>query len=234
MIKEIIVAGIKLHNYSAIENLTRIIKNLEANVFTSIEEVYMKTVLLAKEDETVKEVLESVDVTVIAEAGILDAVGQLAMLRRAEIERREFFVQLMKILERNGYTIYILGDDEKETQTAEAYLAEAFPRLKIVGTQVLSPTAATEDKTINEMNMLAPDVVLSVLSSPAQEQFFQKYRSMLLTKIWYGVGVQKLVETRVTFWTRLTKFFREHTLKRYVEEEQQMQEEEPNEPESEE
>lgn len=63
MIKEITIAGIKLNNYSALENLTQIVKNLQNNVFTTVEDVYMKTILLAKEDESVKETLESMDIT---------------------------------------------------------------------------------------------------------------------------------------------------------------------------
>ena len=199
MIKEITVAGIKLHNYNVLENLTRITRNLEANVFTTIEEVYMKTVLLAKEDESVKEVLESIDVTVIAETDILDAVGQATMLRRAEIERREFFFQFMKILERNGYTMYILGDDSKEVENAQQYIAESFPRMKVVGTQVLDKESGAEDKIINQINMIAPDVILSVFQSPVQEYFLMKYGKMLLAKIWYGIGVQKISGERLTF-----------------------------------
>ena len=199
MIKEITVAGIKLHNYNVLENLTRITRNLEANVFTTIEEVYMKTFLLAKEDESVKEVLESIDVTVIAETDILDAVGQATMLRRAEIERREFFFQFMKILERNGYTMYILGDDSKEVENAQQYIAESFPRMKVVGTQVLDKESGAEDKIINQINMIAPDVILSVFQSPVQEYFLMKYGKMLLAKIWYGIGVQKISGERLTF-----------------------------------
>lgn len=63
MIKEITIAGIKLNNYSALENLTQIVKNLQNNVFTTVEDVYMKTILLTKEDESVKETLESMDIT---------------------------------------------------------------------------------------------------------------------------------------------------------------------------
>jgi len=221
MIKEIIVAGIKLHNYSVLENLTQIAKNLEANVFTTIGEVYMKTVLLAKEDESVKESLESLDVTVIAEVGILDAVGQATILRRAEIERREFFFQLMKILERNGHTVCILGDDSVEVETVGQYLAEEFPRMKVVGSQVLELVSETEDKVINDMNMLAPDVILSVLSSPVQEHFLKKHKPMLLAKIWYGVGSQRIVGTRLTFSARVKKFLGKHMFKRYVEQQVQ-------------
>ncbi len=221
MIKEILVAGIKLHNYTVLESITQIIKNLESNVFTTIEEVDMKTVLLAKEDESVKETLESVDITVIAEVGILDAVGQSTMIRRAEIERREFFFQLMKILERNGYTIYILGDDAKEVEIANQYFADEFPRMKVVGAQLLEGVADAEDKVINDINMMAPDVILSLLSSPVQERFLNEYKLMLLTKIWYGLGSQKLVGARLTFGTKVLKFLRKHMLKRYVEEEKE-------------
>ena len=223
MIKEIIVAGIKLHNYTVPENLTKIVKNLESNVFTAIEEVDMKTVLLAKEEESVKETLESIDVTVIAETGILDVVGQATLIRKAEIERREFFFQLMKILERNGYTVYILGEDSKEVQMAEAYIVDAFPRMKILDSQVLDKVLGIEDKIINDINMLAPDVILSVLPSPMQEQFLKKYKQMLLTKIWYGVGAQKIAGTRLTFGAKVLKFFREHMLKRYIAEGQAQQ-----------
>ena len=221
MIKEIIVAGIKLHNYTVLENLTQIAKNLEANVFTTIEEVYMKTILLAKKDESVKETLESVDVAVIAETGILDAVGQSTIFRRAEIERREFFFQLMKILERNGHTVCILGDDLKEVEMAGQYIAEEFPRMKVVGVQVLDEVSDTEDKVVNDINTLAPDVILSVLPSPKQELFLKEYKRMLLAKIWYGVGAQKIAGGRLTFSAKIMKFLRKYTLKRYVQEEKE-------------
>ena len=94
MIKEITVAGIKLNSYTALENLMQISKNLDNNIFTTVEEVYMRTLLLAKEDEVVKDVVEGLDITVIAENGIWDAAEENSSLRRREIERREFFFYL--------------------------------------------------------------------------------------------------------------------------------------------
>lgn len=225
MIKEITVAGIKLYNYSALENLSQIAKNLEANVFTTIEEVHMKTILLAKEDESVKETLESADVTVIAEAGVLDAVGQATILRRAEIERREFFFQLMKILERNGYTVYVLGESEKEVEESCQYIADVFPRMKVIGSNALAEIAGAEDGVVNDINMLAPDVIISVLPSPVQERFLKEYKSMFLTKIWYGIGAEKIAGQKLTFGTKLLKFMRQMMLKIYVKEEKEQTEE---------
>lgn len=224
MIKEIIVAGIKLYNYNVLENLTQIAKNLENNVFTTVEEVYMKTILLAKEDESVKEALESMDVTVISEAGILDAVGQATILRRAEIERREFFFQLMKVFERNGYTVYILGEEDKEVVDAAQYIADEFPRMKLVGSNALTEIAGAEDGVINEINMIAPDVIISVLPSPLQERFLKEYKTMFLTKIWYGIGAGRISGNRYTLGAKFMKFFRKLTLKQYVKEDIQQAE----------
>lgn len=218
MIKEISVAGIKLNNYSVLENLTKIAKNLESNVFTTIEEVHMKTVLLAKEDESVKETLESMDVTIIAEVGVLDAVGQATILRRAEIERREFFFQFMKILERNGYTVYILGQDEKEVEEARQYMTEVFSRLKVIGSMILSEVEGEGDGFVNDINLLAPDVIISVLPSPLQEKFIKDYKPMLLAKIWYGIGEGRISGTVLTFRAKILKYFRKHTLTKYVKE----------------
>ena len=203
------------------ENLSQIVKNLNANVFTTIEEIHMKTILLAKEDESVKETLEFVDVTIIAENGILDAVGQSTILRRAEIERREFFFQLMKILERNGYTVYVLGEQEQEVQEACGYIADEFPRVKIAGANALEESADAEAGVVNEINMVAPDVIISVLPSPKQEHFLRKYRSMFLTKIWYGIGAEKIQGHKHTFGMKFVKFIRKMLLKNYMKEEKE-------------
>ena len=224
MIKEIIVAGVKLNNYSVLENLTQIAKNLETNVFTTIEEIYMKTILLAKEDETVKDTLESMDITVISEIGILDAVGQATILRKAEIERREFFFQLMKILERNGHTVYVLGEAEKEVSEACQYIADEFPRMQVIGSVALAEIAGAEDGIVNDINMLAPDVIISILPSPMQERFLKEYKAMFLAKIWYGIGAEKIAGTRLTFLAKIKKFFRKLILNRYVKEEEAIEE----------
>lgn len=188
MIKEITVAGIKLNNYTALENLSRIGKNIDNNAFIAIQEVYMRTLLLAQEDDMVKKALEMTDVTVVSEVGILDAVGQTTIFQKHEIERREFFFQLMKILERSKFTVFILGDEEKEVEQAVSYISGEFPRLQIAGAEILGENP---EDVVNEINLQAPKAIISVLASPLQEKFFVENRAMLSAKIWYGMGSGK-------------------------------------------
>lgn len=214
--KEIIIAGLKLKNDSVTESLAHVTKNYQEHIFTTIEEVDMRTILLTKEDATVREVVESVDMTVLTESGILDAAGQGSILRRAEIDRREFFFQFMKITERNGYTIYIVGETEKEIADVSCYIEDEFPRIKVAGTKALGQSKGIEDAVINEINMVAPDVMLCILPSPKRESFLKEYKSMLFTKIWYGADADKIAGLKLTFPAQIMKFFRKLTLKQYL------------------
>ena len=106
MIKEITIAGITLDNYSVRESIIMVEKCLSANFFTTIEEVSMKTLFLATEDSVVKETLEKMDMTVIAETEMLEVMEQLTMQRKYEIEEHEFFFQLMRRIDRNKKSVF--------------------------------------------------------------------------------------------------------------------------------
>lgn len=216
MIKEITVAGIKLNSYTALENLTKIGTNLDNNIFTTVEEIYMRTLLLAKEDEVVKNEVEALDVTVIAENGVWDAAGENTSLRRREIERREFFFQIMHILERNKYSIFVLGEETQEVVLTCEYIAEEFPRLNIAGAMALEECAGADEGMINDINLLAPDVIISVLPSPRQEHFLAENKRMLSTKLWYGIGSGKIAGQKHSLKHMFLKMLRKYKLMNYI------------------
>lgn len=216
MIKEIIVAGIKLNSYTALENLTQIGKRLDSNVFTTVEEIYMRSLLLAKEDEVVKETIEALDVTVIAENGVWDAVGENTGLRRREVEKREFFFQLMRILQRNNYSVYVLGETVQEVAQSCEYIADEFPRLKVIGQKALEECIGADEGIINDINMAAPDVVISVLPSPIQEHFLAEHKSMMSTRLWYGIGSGKIAGQKHSLKYMILKKLREYRLMNYI------------------
>ena len=216
MIKEINVAGIKLNSYTALENLTQIGNNLDNHIFTTVEEVDMRTLLLAKEDEVVKKVIEELDVTVIAENGIWDAAGVNTSLRRREVERREFFFQLMHILERNKYSVFVLGDGVQELALTCEYIAEEFPRLNVVGAIALEECVGADEGIINDINLLAPDLVISILPAPRQEHFLAENKRMLSTRLWYGIGSGRIAGQKHSLKIMLLKMLRKHRLMHYV------------------
>lgn len=215
MIKEINVAGIKLNNYSVHEQLMQVEKNMVENVFTSIEDIYMRTLLYAKEDEIVKSEIESMGITVIADAEILEAAEASTILGKREIETREFFFQLMKRVERNGMSVFIVGDSHKDALVALEYLREEFPRMILKGYRLMDESIASHENVINEINMIAPDVIVSVLPSPDQEHFLADHKGMISAKIWYGLGRGKIDGQKHSLSTMFWKKFRLYKLKKY-------------------
>lgn len=216
MIKEITVAGIKLNNYFSHEKLMQVEKNLAVNAFTVIEDVYMRTVLLAKEDATVKEVIESIDITEIADGEILDAVNANTIFTQKEIETKEFFFQLMRRVERSGMSVFVVAEKESEAEATLSYLSDEFTRMKIAGYQVLDESIATHEEVINKINMIAPDVIVSVIASPAQEHFLADHKGMISAKIWYGIGSGKMARQKHSLSAIFWKKFRHHKLLKYV------------------
>ena len=109
MIKTIDFAGIELDNYTVREMIMNVEKDMSDHGFHTIEEVNMDTLMLAETDELVRKAIGFAEHTVIAENGILEAVGAGSYQHRHEIEHHDFFFELMKRVERNHQTVFVIG-----------------------------------------------------------------------------------------------------------------------------
>ena len=137
-----------------------------------------------------------------------------------EIEKREFFFQLMRILQRNHYSIFVLGETVQEVTESCEYIAEEFPRLQVVGAKALEECVGAEEGIINDINMAAPDVVISVLPSPNQEHFLAEHKAMMSTRLWYGIGSGKIAGQQHSLKYMLLKRLRQYRLMKYVKNEE--------------
>jgi N-acetylglucosaminyldiphosphoundecaprenol N-acetyl-beta-D-mannosaminyltransferase len=216
MIKTINVAGIRLDNYTVREAIMNVEKGLDDHGFHTIEEVNMDTLMMAETDEVIREALEAVEYTVIAEVGILDAVKASNYQRRHEIEHRDFYCEMMKRIERNHKSLFLIGDGVEETQQMRSRIEELYPRCTIVGTEALEECAGATDNIVNLVNSLAPDVILSILPSPKQEHFLMQYRDKLSAGLWYGIGGAALGEEKHRLRDTVRNLIRVHKFEKQV------------------
>lgn len=216
MIKEIRVAGIKLGNYTVRESLMKIDRALYDKSFTMVEEINMRTLFLAREDEVVKQIIEALDITVIGENGILDAAGEHSLQRKYEIEENEFFYQLLKRMERNNKRIFLLGETEPEIKRAKEFITDEFPKANIAGVLALEKLQGSEEAIINEINAEAPEIIISVLPSPKQEYFLASHKDKLSVNLWYGIGDGKFAKRKHRITTAFIKLFRVRKLMQYI------------------
>ena len=211
MIKTIDITGIELNNYTVHESIMLLEKHISGNLFHSVEEVTMDTLLLAENDERVRRALELLDDTVIAEISILDATGKHSAQRRHEVENHTFFYELMKRLERNHKNVFLLGKTEEELEEMKEFLLEYYPRMQFAGMEAMDNCVGELDAIVNEINAATPDAVVSILPSPEQEYFLVDHRDKISAVLWYGRGSGKPVHKKPGI---LPAFF--HALKKRI------------------
>lgn len=216
MIKKIDIAGIQLDNYTVREMIMKIDRCMSERAFTTVEEINMDTLHLAASDDEVKQAIEVLDYTVIAETGILSAASADTLQRRHEIEDHDFFYELFKRLERNHKSIFIIGDLESVIDEAVDFLRELFDRIKIVGSETLENSESVSEAVVNEINIASPDVVLSLLPSPQQEVFLLKNKDKLSTNLWYGIGNNKFMDKKPGIFGRIKKMLDVKRLARII------------------
>lgn len=196
MIKEIQLLGVTLENYTVREAITKFEGMMHEEGVRIIEEVTMET-MANIEDESVKAIIKQANLTVIADYGILVAAKEKNMQRRFEIDNNEFFYELVKRLERNNESVFIIGENEKQTGETVSFLMEEFPKLEIVKTINMDEIIGAEDAIVNEINVHAPKAVLSLLKTPMQEKFLNEHKDKISSMLWYNVSNSKKVKRSI-------------------------------------
>lgn len=205
MNKKIDIAGLQLDNCTVRESIMLLERAMSEQSFFSIAEINMDTILRAETDERVKEAVQRLNHTIIAEENILRAVDCCTMQRQHEIADGTFFYELMKRVERNHLSVCLLGETQDATLSMQSLILERFPRMNTVDVEILEQCTGELDNVINEINIKTPDVVVSLLPSPEQEYFFLDYRDKIFAKLWYAMGTEKPAEHK----SRIAAFFNE-------------------------
>ncbi len=223
MIKMVDIAGIRLDNYTVRESIMNVEKEMSDHGFHTIEEVNMDMLMMAEANEVIREALTFVEHTVIAEAGILEAVGVDSYQRKHEIEHHDFFYELMKRIERNHKILFLVGDTVAYTEMIGDQIHARYPRCEIAGMVALEECSGAVDDVVNEINALAPDVIISVLPSPQQEHFLMESREKLSAGLWYGIGRMELQKPKKRFWDGVRTLIRTHKLEKQLNQYQEKQ-----------
>ncbi|MCM1283699.1 MAG: WecB/TagA/CpsF family glycosyltransferase [Muribaculaceae bacterium] len=209
MMKVIDVAGIQLDNCTVREAIMCLDREISDQGFHTIEEVNTDTLMLAATNDSVRAALTAMEHTVISEVAVLEAVGADSYQRRREVEHHDFFYELLRRIERNRKKLCLIGEESAKVQKMEEMLLARFPRCELIS-YALEDFEGKADSLVNEINVVTPDVILSILPSPLQEEFLLENKDRLSANLWYGIGsmnpevqrrgilgmIQRLIRTR--------------------------------------
>lgn len=137
--------------------------------------------------QQIKECVEHADLVVVEDPEILSVAGITSSQRIREAQDHLFFTELMKRLQR-GQQVYLVASKNAALEKIQEILSDRYEKLHIVGQYSIEDYPDDPDRMINEINGAAPDVIISVMPTPQQEEFLVANRSKLLAKLWYGLG----------------------------------------------
>lgn len=188
MIKKIEIMGLELDNYPYSEALSMMESFLGDTALSPVLHIDTDRLLIAEQDEVVKEVIEEAAFTVITDAQLLTAAGETSQIRLAEVREQDFFSEFMNRIYQLDQSVYLLGISEEQIERCSGLLLKQFPHVRVLGSSVISDRIDDNAGVVNSINISMPDVILSVLESPLQEHFLKAYQKQICAKIWYGLG----------------------------------------------
>ena len=190
MIKQIQLLGMTFPNYSLRDELQLAQEALHSERLCMFLTMSMQSLMKVSSSGSDEEKLfvEQADLIVVKDPEILSVAGITSNQRIREASDHLFFTELMKRLQRGQQQVYLVAAKNVALDKIKEILAQRYEKLKIVGQYSIEEYPDDLDRMINEINSAAPDIIVSVMPTPQQEEFLMKNRSKLLAKLWYGLG----------------------------------------------
>lgn len=179
--------GIELRDYSVKESMRFVGQYLNDAKLDTICFLSTDILLNAGEDANLKLWLESMDLTIPVSVEILHAAGITNRSRLKEVENSVFYKEFVKRLSNEKRTMFLLTETQDVMDVSKEYLEKYAPGIQIAGTYAFENLEGDADSVINDINEAAPDIVLSRLSSPKQEQFVFENKNKINAKIWVAL-----------------------------------------------
>lgn len=188
MQEKIQVLEVELDNCSAKEAMKRVVEHMSIERLNIVEMVTMNTLARFQESEEDATLFEAFDLVLPSDRGILQAAGIQDERRLKEVDDLLFIKMIMRYLQKNHISVFLLSETEASRLQLEKYINEEYGNLKIVDSTSLEERGSSDDMLLNVINGLEVECILSTLPSPLEENFISKNKSLVNARIWFGFG----------------------------------------------
>mgnify|MGYP000025719275 CR=1 FL=1 len=216
MYKKINILDICVDNYSVRESLLRLDTFMSNTVLNIIETVTMEKLVSAGEYPVIKECLEQADLCIIGEREILSETGNDTAQRVREVCGQDFLRELLKRVVRSKKRVFLLAMTKAETEDMQETFREFVPRFAAAASCAIEECSSDMEAIVNEINGATPDVVISGLPTPLEEEFIQMHKDKIGAGVWYGAGICSYPKGRARVGSTLRKLLLKGRLRHSV------------------
>ncbi len=141
-----------------------------------------QTLVISEDSEELRHIIGEADIVLPDTTDILRAAGSSNRSREKEIERNLFLKGFLKICSREKKDIFVLADSEERIQAIKSAVETIQKDLNYAGTYILTDIEDAEN-AVNEINSVAPDVILSVVKTPLHEEFIDSQKMKINSRL---------------------------------------------------
>lgn len=187
---------------------------------STIHFITTRMLIQASRQEDVKRLLEDTDMLVCAETDILRAAGINSGSRLYEVENHLYLKELCRYIHRSHQQFYLLSDTASHLDTLAGILSVYLGELPAHAGQALADLKGSDDLLqpevlANEINDIAPAVILSNLPFPYQLQLMNELKPYLNARLWVGLPSDTILLKQKRFsFLALQKIWQKYFCKR--------------------
>lgn len=185
------VLGISLQDLTLRESMKKVEQFFRGGKVSTIALITMKGLIKAQDSPEIKNWMDSLDMTVVADADILHAAGINYRSRIHDVENGEFVAEFLKKLVRQKKKIYLLSQTEDQLKKMEEELVSFQENLLIAGRLAVDELEHDDDFIVNDINLKTPGVLISNLDSPKRENFWKDNHMKLNVSIWLMIRADR-------------------------------------------
>lgn len=145
-------------------------------------------IMMAQKDEEFFDILKSADLATPDSVGVMLGGKFQKKPFKQRIPGQAYFRKVLEIGEKENWSFYLLGGKDDVPKIAAENLKKIYPNINIVGYHEGFFELEGEEKVIQEINSLKPNVLFVAMGAPLQEKWIAKYKNDLKVDIAAGQG----------------------------------------------
>lgn len=191
MLEEIKILGVKVNNVD-LEEAYLVTKNLIDSSNKSCKMIFAPNtefIMCAQKDKEFFEILNKSDLSTPDSVGVEMAAKKMNKPLKQRIQGQKYFRKIVEEGEKLGWSFYILGGKDDTPQKAVQNLKKLYPNLNVVGLhEGFFKDEDDENKVIEEINSLQPNVLIVAMGAPKQEKWIYNNKEKLKVDVACGQG----------------------------------------------
>jgi N-acetylglucosaminyldiphosphoundecaprenol N-acetyl-beta-D-mannosaminyltransferase len=163
-------------------------ESIDAGVPRHIVTVNAEYVMRARQDCKFRSIIEAAELRTADGAGILLAARKRGFKIRRRVGGSDLIWRLSELAAERGFSVFLLGAAPGVAELTADKLREAYPGLKIAGTESGSPAPEADREQVERVRAAKPDILFVAFGSPAQDFWIARNKVQLGIPVCIGVG----------------------------------------------